>query len=163
MAKQGSIAARGTAVAPGTDPDQLRWIASTRALATALDLLHAQEQGVSFKVTVEDTTPPALSGVPDNLTLEALSAAGAPFVYRSNNWSMGPAGDLTPASATLAATTATARPPTRRERHPSAVAGTVLGRRKPGRWSSFCYLCALHLAGGRSSSHGRSNDQWITF
>lgn len=40
-----------------------------------------KDLGVSFKVTVEDTTPPALSGVPGNQILEALSAAGAPFAY----------------------------------------------------------------------------------
>jgi hypothetical protein len=37
--------------------------------------------GVAFKVTVQDTTPPALSGVPGDQTLEAVSAAGAPFAY----------------------------------------------------------------------------------
>ena len=42
-----------------------------------------KDQGVGFKVTVVDTTPPALSGVPGDQTLEALSAAGAPFSYAS--------------------------------------------------------------------------------
>lgn len=35
----------------------------------------------TFKVTVQDTTPPVLSGVPDDQVLEAVSAAGAPFAY----------------------------------------------------------------------------------
>jgi len=38
-------------------------------------------QSVAFKVTVEDTTPPALDGIPADQTLEASSAAGAPFAY----------------------------------------------------------------------------------
>jgi hypothetical protein len=36
---------------------------------------------VGFKVTVRDTTPPVITGVPTDQTLEALSAAGAPFAY----------------------------------------------------------------------------------
>lgn len=35
----------------------------------------------TFKVTVADTTPPALSGMPPDATIEATSAAGAAFTY----------------------------------------------------------------------------------
>lgn len=38
------------------------------------------DTSVAFKVTVQDTTPPVLGRVSDH-TLEALSAAGAPFAY----------------------------------------------------------------------------------
>ncbi|QNP41391.1 HYR domain-containing protein [Lysobacter solisilvae (ex Woo and Kim 2020)] len=54
----------------------------TRGNSTADDDPSDATPGTSatFKVTVEDTTPPTLGAVSDR-TLEALSAAGAPFAY----------------------------------------------------------------------------------
>ncbi|GAB3098369.1 HYR domain-containing protein [Lysobacter terrae] len=60
-------------------------LGETSVLCDAVDSRgnSAQDKGlgVGFKVTVVDTTPPALSGVPGDQTLEATSAAGAPFSY----------------------------------------------------------------------------------
>jgi hypothetical protein len=43
----------------------------------------------SFDVTVQDTTAPEISGVPDDVTLEATSAAGAPY-----SWTQPTASDI---------------------------------------------------------------------
>ncbi|MEI6714755.1 MAG: HYR domain-containing protein [Verrucomicrobiota bacterium] len=55
-------------------------IGTTTVTVTAKDAANNTSSG-SFTVTVIDTTPPVLSGIPANVVVEATSASGAPVSY----------------------------------------------------------------------------------
>jgi len=56
-------------------------IGTTVVFCSAIDLAGNEATG-SFNVTVEDTTPPELAGLPANLTVEALSPDGSAISYQ---------------------------------------------------------------------------------
>jgi len=55
-------------------------LGTTAVICSASDL-HGNVAGMSFDVTVQDTTPPTISGVSDDIVAEATSAAGTTVSY----------------------------------------------------------------------------------